>query len=145
VRVQTAAQVVRVAQEVEEKSYRFYERLSTEYPEKKEVFLSLAKENRRNKLWIQRSYNEAVSDVFETGFCSGGLTVDAKLIRNTVAEVHSWQVAVEKALKMEEEIQTFYQNTANRLQSFLAGVSRTLGIIARRREKRLERIRALLS
>ncbi|MCK4925853.1 hypothetical protein KAS10_00695, partial [Candidatus Aerophobetes bacterium] len=72
----TASQIISFAKELEDKAAKLYQELAARYPEAKEVFLSFAKENKKNEIVVQRTYNEVVTDAIETGFSFEGLEAD---------------------------------------------------------------------
>lgn len=142
-RLQTASQVVNFAAEIEEKLAKFYEQLAKKNPEQREFFLSLAKEGRKYKLWIQRAYHEVVTDALETGFSFEGLDTDEGLIEENLSENRNLPDILDRALDTEKRIQNFYQSAAQKSKSFLADVPRTFERVARRREKRREKLKSI--
>jgi len=72
----TASQVVRFAKEMEDKIEVFYKNLAEKYKEQSEIFSSFAKESRKNKTVIQRTYQGVVSDALETGYSFDEFVVD---------------------------------------------------------------------
>ncbi|MFQ6067404.1 MAG: hypothetical protein ACE5K3_09015 [bacterium] len=142
-KLQTASQVINFAVELEDKSAKFYHDLAQKYKEGKEAFLSLVKDNKKNKLQVQRAYQEVVTDALETGFSFEGLGADDYLIETGVAENENFLGAREKALDIEEKIQNFYLNAAKMSKSFLADVPRAFERIARKRDERKEKLKSL--
>ena len=142
--LQTASQVINYAVELEDKSTKFYEDLAEKFEEQRETSLSLAKENKKNKLLIQRTYNEVVSDALETGFSFGGLYTDDYLIEINLTQNENYSDALSKSLEIEEKIQKFYVNTAEKSKSFLADVPRIFEKIAKKRDERKEKLKSLL-
>lgn len=139
---QTASQIVNFAIRIEEKSEKLYEKLVEEYPQEKEIFSTLLKENRKNKLWIQRAYNEIVSDALETGFSFEGVSADKSLAEDSMNEGSSDSV-LEGVLEREERIQKFYQDTAEKSKAFLADLPRVFERIAKKQDNRKKIIRSL--
>lgn len=141
--LQTASQVINFAVELEDKSAKFYENLAEKYEEGKEVFLSFVKENKKNKLLVQRVYNEVVSDALETGFSFEDLGVDDYLIEINLAEDVSLPNVLKKALDIEAKIEGFYLNATKKSKSFLADVPRVFEKIGKKRDERKEKLKSL--
>ena len=141
--LQTASQVINFAVELEDKSVEFYEDLAEKFKQYKEVFLSFVKENKKNKLLVQRVYNEVVSDALETGFSFEDLGVDDYLIEINLAEDVSLPDVLKKALDIEAKIERFYLNAAKKSKSFLADIPRVFEKIGKKRDERKERLKSL--
>lgn len=141
--LQTASQVINFAVELEDKSAKFYEDLAEKFKQYKEVFLSFVKENKKNKLLVQRVYNEVVSDALETGFSFEDLGVDDYLIEINLAEDVSLPDVLKKALDIEAKIERFYLNATKKSKSFLADVPRVFEKIGKKRDERKEKLKSL--
>jgi len=141
--LQTASQVINFAVELEDKSAKFYEDLAEKFKQYKEVFLSFVKDNKKNKLFVQRVYNEVVSDALETGFSFEDLGVDDYLIEINLAEDVSLPDVLKKALDIEAKIERFYLNAAKKSKSFLADVPRVFEKIGKKRNERKEKLQSL--
>lgn len=141
--LQTASQVINFAVELEDKSAKFYEDLAEKFKQYKEVFLSFVRENKKNKLFVQRVYNEVVSDALETGFSFEDLGVDDYLIEINLAEDVSLPDVLKKALDIEAKIERFYVNAAKKSKSFLADVPRVFEKIGKKRDERKEKLKSL--
>jgi len=139
----TASEVIRFAVELEDKAAKFYEELATRYPEAKEVFSSLVKENKKNEILIQRAYNEVVTDALETGFSFKGFEADTYMIDVDLAQDVALSRAVKKALKIEEKIQKFYATAAEMSKALLADIPRLFERIAKKRTERKEKLKSL--
>lgn len=142
-KLSTATQVINFASQLEEESAKFYEKLAEQFPAGKDTFLFLAKDCRKNKLWIHRVYQEVVSDALETGFSFKDFTVDETAGQVDLTEDTDLPGLAEKMREVEEEVQQLYGEVASRSKSFLADVSRVFERIARRRKKRIEKIKSL--
>jgi rubrerythrin len=141
--LQTASQVINFAVELEDKSAKFYEELAEKFKQHKEFFLSFVKENKKNKLLVQRVYNEVVSDALETGFSFEDLGIDDYLIEINLAEDVSLPDVLKKALDIEAKIERFYLNAAKKSKSFLADVPRVFEKIGKKRDERKEKLKSL--
>jgi len=139
----TASEVIRFAVELENRAAKFYEGLATRYPEAKEVFSSFVKENEKNRILVQRAYNEVVSDALETGFSFEGFEADAYMIDVDLAQDAHLSHAVKKALEIEERIEKFYATAAEMSKALLADIPRTFERIAKKRTERKEKLKSL--
>jgi len=142
--LQTTSQLINYAVELEDKSAKFYEDLAEKFEEYKETFLSFVKENKKNKILIYRTYNEVVTDAFETGFSLEGFNTDEYIFEGTVAEDASLSDMVHRALETEQIIQRFYLSTAEKSKSFLADISQVFERIAKKRGEGKEKLKSLL-
>ena len=140
----TASQVIRFAKELEDKAAKFYEGLATRYPEAKEIFSSFVKENRKNKILVQRAYNEVVTDAIETGFSFEGFEADAYMVDVDLAQDAHLSHAVKKALEIEEKIQKFYTTAAQMSKALLADIPRLFERIAKKETERKAKLTSLL-
>jgi len=142
-RLKTASEIVKFAGELEEKSANFYEKMAERFPERKDIFLSLAKENRKCKKMVQRAYSEVVSDALETGFSFEGMESEKYLIETNFFQNEDVRLLLNKALEMEKKIQKFYLDAAEKSKSLLADVPRVFERIGKKREERKHKIRDL--
>jgi len=142
-KLQTASQVISFSIELEDKSARFYESLAEKFKDYRETFLSFVKENKKNKMLVQRAYNEVISDALETGFSFEGLGANDYLIEVNLVQDEDLPCAIRKALDMEEKIQNFYLDTAKMSSSFLADIPRVFEKIAKKRDERKEKLKLL--
>ncbi|GAI78570.1 unnamed protein product [marine sediment metagenome] len=140
----TASEVIRFVGELEDTAAKFYEKLAKKYLKGEETFLSLAKENRKNKVLVQRVYNEVVTDALETGFSFEGLNIDEHILEGAVVEEASLSDAAQRALDIEEKIQKFYLNAAKMSKSLLADIPRAFERIGKKRDKHKEKLKSLL-
>ena len=142
-RLKTASEIVKFAGELEEKSANFYEKMAERFPERKDIFLSFAKENRKCKKMVQRAYSEVVSDALETGFSFEGMESGKYLIETNFSQNENVRLLLNKALEMEKKIQKFYLDAAEKSKSLLADVPRVFERIGEKREERKHKIKDL--
>jgi len=141
---ETASQVISFAGELEEKSAQFYGELAEKHQALKDTFIALARENRKIRLTVQRSYQEVISDALEAGFCFQGLDTDDYPVELDLAPDQDFSSIVKTALAAEKTIEAFYRDAAEKSSGLLADIPRTFERIARKREERLRRIESLL-
>ena len=144
-KLQTASEVISFAVELEDKSAKFYESLAEKFKDYRETFLSFVKENKKNKMLVQRAYNEVISDALETGFSFEGLDTDGYSIETNLSQDENLTSLINKALDMEEKIKRFYLGAAKKSESLLADVPRVFEKIARKRAERKEKLKLLFN
>ena len=132
----TASAAIGFAKALEEDSAKFYEDLSRRYPQNEEVFLSLAKENRKNAAQVQRVYYEVITDAIE-GCFAFSMNPDEYTLKTELAKETGYTEALEKAVEIEDRTINFYMDAAEQSKSLLADVPRAFTMIARKREQRL--------
>lgn len=140
----TASEVINFAIKLEDDSQRFYESLAQRYEEGRELFLSFAREGDKNKTTIRRTYYEVISDALETSFSFEGLNIDDYLIETETIEAKDYFDAVKMAIELKKKARKFYLGVAERSRSLMADVLRAFEQVARRREKREQKLRSLL-
>jgi len=137
----TAAAIVNFAEKLEDNSSKFYEKLAQKYG--KESFLSFAKESRKNKILITRTYQETISDALEACFIKG-LNLSDNTITTTLTEDMSFEDALKMAIELEEKAVKFYIDIAERTKSLLATVPMAFRRIAENRKSRNHELNLLL-
>ncbi len=140
----TASEVISFARKLEDTGAKFYEELAEKRSEGRDILLSLAKENRKNKILVQRVYNEVVSDALETGFSFEGLNVDEHIVEGAVIEDVPSSDVLQRALDVEDETQKFYLNAAEMSRSLLADIPRVFETLGKKRDQRKERLKSFL-
>ena len=138
----TASETISFAKKLEEESANFYQELAQKYAEGKDSFLSSATENRENGVQIQRAYYSAITDAIEGCFAfeidSGEYEIETSL-----EDKASYADALAKAIKIEEKMKRFYEDAAEQSKSLMADVPRTFVRIAKKRGKRIAKLKAL--
>ena len=141
----TAAAVITFAQEVEEKSAKFYDECAKKYREGEEEFLSFVGENKKNVSLVKRAYYGVISDALEACFSFKGLRVDEYLFEAELGERATLSEILEMSMEMEDKIQRFYQRAGELSESLLADVPRALKKVAEKRNERKQKLEALLN
>ncbi len=142
-KLQTASAVISFAKSLEDESAKFYEDLSQRYAEDKDVFLSFAKENRKNLVQIERAYYGVITDAIE-GCFAFGIEPDAYTVETTLAEDVSYSDALDKAIELEEKIAEFYTDAAEQSKSLMADVPRAFMMVVKKRDNRRAILESLL-
>lgn len=139
----TASAAISYTTGKEEDSAKLYEDLAQKYMGDEETFLELAKENRRNKTSIQRAYYGVISDKLEACFCFEEMDMNKYPIKTELPEDISYSVALRKLIEMEETIQRFLLDAAEKAESLIPDVSWTFERVGKRRTARIEKLRSL--
>jgi len=141
-KLHTASETISFVKELEEKSARFYEDMSQRYSKDEDIFLSLAKENRKYAAQIQRTYYSVITDAIEGGYAFD-LESDEYILDTELPEKASYSDALERAVEIEERIVKFYTVAAQQSMSLMADVPRSFKIVARKRNNRISRLKSL--
>ena len=140
----TAAAVIKFAQEVEEKSAKFYDDCAKKYREGEEEFLSFVGENKKNVSLVKQAYYGVISDALEACFSFKGLEVDEYLFDAELAEGAPLSEILKMSIEIEDKIQRFYQRAGELSESLLADVPRALKKVAGKRNERKQKLESLL-
>jgi hypothetical protein len=140
----TASAVVSYATKLEEESAKLYEEIAQKHPENKDIFLSLAKENKINKQSIERAYYSVISDKLEACFIKT-LNTDNYSIEIKLPEKADYSTALSKAVEIEEKIQKFLIDASNAIGALVPDVSWTFSRIGKKREERINKLKSLLT
>ena len=141
--INTASAVISFAKKLQEDGAKFYDSLSQRYPQGKDVFLTFAKENKKNIVQIERAYYGVITDAIE-GCFAFNINPDEYTLKTELAERMSYSQALDKAVEIEEKMIGFYSNAAGQSKSLMADVPRTFTLIVRKRESRESKLRSLL-
>ncbi len=142
--VVTASAAVSYIGKVEENSAKLYENLAQKHTEDGETFLSLAKENRRNKKSIEFAYHGVISDKLEACFCFDNLDTNNYSIKTELPEGMSYPDVLRKLVEMEERIQKFLLDASEQSRSLVPDVSWIFERVGKKRAQRVARLRSLL-
>lgn len=140
----TAAAIISFCEGLEDRSAAFYEALAERWPEEKETFQAFAKEDRRNKKQVVRTYQETISDVLEAHYSFAGLDLGEYEIASAPRTDVNFLQDLEQAIALEETACAFYLEVAERSKSLLATIPRAFQRVAQKRRKRQSRLEALL-
>jgi len=141
-KLQTASATISFALKLEDESAKLYEDLSKRYTKDEDVWLSFAKENRKNAVQIERAYYGVITDAIE-GCFAFDIEPEVYAVENTLAENASYYDALGKAVEIEEKIGKFYSDAAEQSKSLMADVPRVFMMIAKKRNVRVAKLRSL--
>jgi rubrerythrin len=142
-KLHTASETISFVKDLEEQSAKFYENLSQRFAKDKDLWLSLAKENRRFATQIQRAYYSVITDAIE-GCFAFDLESEEHTIETEISETASYSDAVDMALSMEKKIIDFYHTAADQSMSLMADVPRNFKMVTKKRSNRTEKLKSLL-
>lgn len=141
----TASAVISFVTRSEEDSALFYEQLAARYAKGREAFLTFSKENRKNKVTVERAYYGVISDALEACFSfKEGLDPEAYAARTALSEGASYAEALKAAIENERRVQQLYLESAKLSEGLMADVTRVFKVMARKREDRLAKLNALV-
>jgi rubrerythrin len=140
----TASAIISFSIGLEEQSSSFYKSLAERYPEYQEPFLSFAESGNEHKKMVTRTYQETISDAIEACFSFKDLNLDEYLADMTLDEDTDCFSALKAAIDLEDRSVKFYTGIAKQSQSLLATIPRAFKRVAKMREKRKIKLKALL-
>jgi hypothetical protein len=140
----TASAVIRFVTTLEDETTVFYEKLAEKYPEGKETFLSFSKENRKNKVAVERAYYGVITDALEACFSfKDGIDSNEYSVNTNLPEDTSYSDAIKVALDIEGNIQKYYVDTASLSEGLMADVSIVFKMMAKKRANRMVKLREI--
>jgi rubrerythrin len=140
----TASAIMSFAEKLEDDSSAFYEKLAKRFDEGQEAFLGFAKDSKKNKTHLVRTYQETISDALEAMFSFEGLELPDYDFETALAEDTSFKEALEMALEIEENASKLYSQIAEQAQSLLATIPRAFSRVAKKRRARKEVLQPML-
>ena len=144
-KLNTCSAVLSFVTKLEEENAKFYEKLAQKYPEGRETFQSISKDNLKNKTMAERAYYGVITDALEACFSfEEGLDPEAYTVKSEISEGASYTDALRTAIEIEETIQKVYTDAAALSEGLMADVPRAFKIIARKRGDRVSKLKALM-
>jgi hemoglobin-like flavoprotein len=141
----TASAVISFLTKLEEETAKFYEKLAQKYPEARETFTFFSKDNRKNKISLERAYYGVITDALEACFSfKEGLNPEAYAIKTEIGEGATYLDALKATLEIEESIRKAYMDAAVLSESLMADVPQTLKKIANKRDERIAKLKSLI-
>ena len=139
----TCSAIISFAGKLEDASSRFYEKMAEKYIEGRETFLAFAKESRKNKVLVTRTYQENITDALEACFIQ--INLSDYLAETTLTEDMRYSTALKTAIELEKKTSKFYLDVAEQSKPLLATIPRAFRKIAERRNNRKLKLKSLLS
>ena len=140
--INTASAAISFGRELEQQGAKFYEDISQRFPQGKDTFLSMAKDNRKYAAHVQAAYYSVISDAIE-GCFAFNINPGEFGLKTDLTEATTYVEALRKVIEMEEIMVEFYTKTAEQSKSLLGDMSRVFGLIVRKRDERLATLKAL--
>jgi len=141
----TTSAVISFVTRSEEETATFYEQLAAMYPKGKDAFLAFSKENRKNKVTVERAYYGVISDALEACYSfKDGLNPESYTVEAGLAEGASYADALKAAIEKERRIQQLYLESAKLSEGLMADVTRVFKLMAKKRDDRLAKLNALV-
>jgi hypothetical protein len=137
----TASEAISYSRKLEEESASFYEKYAKRFPETAEMWLSLAKENRKYVSQVSQVYYGVISDALEGGFAFR-MTADAADALASLKEPANTVAALQVAIIIENKIAAFYNDAATQAKSLMADLPRVMATVAKKRLARIELLTA---
>jgi rubrerythrin len=140
----TTSTIISFAENLEDQSSNFYEELAKKFTKYIDTFLPFVKESKTNKISITRTYQETVTDAFETGFSFENLNLSESKIDFKITKNDNISDALRKAMELEEKISKFYTVVAEKSKALLGTISTDFSRMAEKRRKRKLKLEELL-
>ena len=140
--LKTASSVINYIAKIETDSAVFYNRCADRSDECKDLYKSLAKENKKFGKRIKKVYYNSVTDALETNFSFQGLHAALDVPETDTALSVTDQLKM--CLQLEANIQSFYDQAADLSKGLLDDVNRVMKRISAAREKRKEDLQSRL-
>jgi rubrerythrin len=141
----TASAIMSFSEKLEEQSMAFYEQLARRFDEQRDTFLRFAKECKKNKIHLVRTYQETISDALEATFSFETLEFPEIKFDSLMDEEASFTGVVSGAAAIERQASEFYTEVADQSQSLLATIPRAFKRVAKARRSRSETLMNMLS
>jgi rubrerythrin len=142
----TTSAVISFVTKSEEDTAAFYERLAAQYPKGQAAFLAFSKENRKNRVTVERAYYGVISDALEACYSfKDGLDPATFTVDTGLSEGASYADALKVAIENERRIQRLYQESARLSEGLMADVTRAFQVMAKKRDDRLAKLNALVA
>jgi rubrerythrin len=140
----TTSAIMSFSENLEDKSVAFYEKLAERFEKGKEIFLGFAKESKKNRIHLVRTYQETISDALEASFSFEDLILPDYDFETAFIESTSFKEVLEMVLEFEESVSGLYTQIAEQAQSLLATIPRAFLRVAKKRKARKEALQPLL-
>jgi rubrerythrin len=141
----TTAAIISFCEELEDASSTFYETLAGAWPGGRAAFLAFASDGAKNKAQVIRTYQETISDALEASYSFEGLNLEDYAVEPTLDPSVGYPETLRAAIALEEKACEFYLDVAERSESLLATIPRAFKRVAKKRNKRLVKLKDLLA
>ena len=141
--ISTCSGAISLSRELENESAKFYQEMSKRFEKDKDLFLGFAKDNAKYVTQIERAYYGVITDAIE-GCFAFDLNPEDYQVKPTPSKDASYPNALKEALAMEEKILKFYHVAAEQSKHLMADVPRNFNLVAKKRNERVPKLKALL-
>jgi rubrerythrin len=138
----TTSAVISFAEKLEDESSSFYNELAEKFAENRQTFLSFSEESKKNKVLIERSYRETVTDAIEACYSFENFNSNDYDLITKVGQ--TYPDGLNAAIRIEETALKFYENAEDRSRSLLATIPIAFKKVGDRRNNRRLKLKALL-
>ena len=142
-KLNTCSSVISFTKQMETELANFYENVAEKNTEKKDLFLDLAKENRKFINQIESAYYGVITDAIE-GCFAFELDTDKHKIDASTSNITGLAEALTKAIELEEKMVSFYNDAAEQSKTLMADVPRAFALVAKKRGNRIQTLKSLL-
>jgi rubrerythrin len=140
----TVSEVIGFAKKLEDDATKVYGQFGEKYPDKKETFLTFAKEGEKNKTQFSRVYQEIITDQFvEACFSCKEITPEDYETKIEITKTANLAKDLSSAIEMEDKAAKFYKIAAEKLKTVIKDISRVFEKIAKIREDRGLKLKSL--
>ena len=140
----TASMVITFAGNLEDSTASFYEDLAELHEEQGQMYLGFAKDSRKAKVLVVRTYQETITDALEACFCFEGMSLENYNADSLLPAGISPSDALRRAIVLEDTAIGFYTEAAERSASYLATIPGAFRRAAKTRSRRKLKLEALL-
>jgi len=141
----TASAIISFYAKLEDQVANFYEQLANveSYSAGKETFRDLAKENRRHKELVERTYREVITDALEACFAFS-MNESHYIIDTDIVKKMSYLDAIRRAIEIEEKGHRFCLDASEKSKSLMSDLPQAFARVAKKKLSRVARLRSLL-
>jgi rubrerythrin len=141
--INTCSGAISLFRDFENEAAQFYRKLAERFDSGKDLFLSFAAENGKFVKQVERAYYGVITDALE-GCFAFDLNPQAFELKTAVSEGATYPEAIRQAIAMEDKMLSFLQVAAEQSKHLMADVPRSFTLVAKKRNERIPKLKALL-
>ena len=141
--VATASAVINFAEKLEDQTSGFYEELAKKFPGDREAFDSFAKESKKSKVLVVRTYRETITDAIEACYSFEGLNLDDYYTKSFAFGNRA--ESLKTTIQLEDKAIKFYTDVGERSKALLATIPMAFERVVKSRKSRKLKLESLLS
>ena len=139
----TCSALISFYERFEDKINGFYSKLGDEFPEKKDFFNTLSRENIKHKQRVVRAYREVITDAIEACFITE-MDEEKYALSNKLMDAKNIAEAIRNAIQIEETSRIFCNDAVESTEGLLHDITRAFERVARDKNKRIERLKQIV-